>query len=373
MGAVTLQQRAQRVGELDRERDVVAGVRPEPRGGRAVVSAAHPRVQGHHQPVVTRHPGHLQQHVPPERHSLLGARVGGQRRPVDPRRLARFQGVGADVDVAVVGRDRPVLDEVPPARLQRPHVARVVASVDVRGLAQLRHRVRPPGLARLEVAVRAEGRDDPPRPGRVGRERGVRGQVVARVVGGGQHRDLEPLIERPRPIGVGRQPLGQLVVDRVGRRRRRAHPDVEDVAQLRLQPVAHRCAAVGIPVRTQQPPHLPGLLLGQRTTAHAELVEPNSVGMQQPGHVVVRGHEQRGRVGERRVVEQQSRVDVTMRRDDRQLAHRVVEPAGDRAHSGLRWQQTVRVQLQPVNGGSHPPHDGVVIPAGQQPRARTFP
>ena len=309
-----------------------------------MVAAAHAGVQGHHQPVVAGHPGHLQQHVPSERRGLRGGGLGGQRGPVDPVRLGRLQGVGADVDVAVVGRDRPVLDEVAPARLQRPHVAGVVAGVDVGGLAQLGHRVRPAGLGGLEVAVRAEGRDDPARPGRVGGERGVRGQVVARVVRGGQHRDPEPLVERPRPVGVGGQPLGQLVVDRVGRVRRRARRDVEDVTQLRLQPVAHRGAAVDVPVRAQQPPHLPGLRLGKRAAAHAKLVQRDAAGVQQPGDVVVRGHEQRRRIRERRVVQQQPRIDVAVRRDDRQLPHGVVEPAGERTDSGLCRQQTVRMQ-----------------------------
>ena len=67
MGAEPLQQRAQRVGEVHAQRDVVAGVGPEARRGRPVVVAAHARVQRHHQPVVARHPGHLEQHVPAQR------------------------------------------------------------------------------------------------------------------------------------------------------------------------------------------------------------------------------------------------------------------------------------------------------------------
>ena len=119
VGAVALQQRAQRVGELGPDGDVVAGVRPERRGRRPMVAAAHARVQGHHQPVVAGHAGHLQQQVPAQRRRLRLGRLAGQRGPVDPVRLGRLQRVGADVDVAVVGRDGAVGDEVPAPRLQR--------------------------------------------------------------------------------------------------------------------------------------------------------------------------------------------------------------------------------------------------------------
>ena len=68
--------------------------------------------------------------------------------------------------------------------------------------------------------------------------------------------------------------------------------------------------------------------------ADAERVERHARRVQQPRHVVVGRHEQRRRVRERLVVEQQARVDVTVRRDHRQLAHGVVELARDRADSG---------------------------------------
>ena len=89
-------------------------------------------------------------------------------------------------------------------------------------------------------------------------------------------------------------------------------------------------------MRAQDPPHVPGLLFGQRPAAHAELVESDPVGVQQPGHVMVGGHEQPRRVGEWRVVEQQPGVDVAVRGDDRQLPHRVVQVAGDRANPRFR-------------------------------------
>ena len=63
----------------------------------------------------------------------------------------------------------------------------------------------------------------------------------------------------------------------------------------------------------------------ERTLSDAERVERDADGVQQPRHVVVGRDEQRGGIAERLVVEQQPRVDVAVRRDHRQLAHRVVQ------------------------------------------------
>jgi hypothetical protein len=318
-----------------------------------VVAAPHARVQGHDQPVVTGHPGHLQQQVPPQGHRLGPGRLAGQGGPVGPGGLGRLERVGADVDVAVVGGDGAVLDEGPAPRLQRRHEAGVVPGVDLRHLAEAAHRVPPAGLGRLEVAVGPERRDDPPRPGRVGGQRGVGRQVVGRVVGGGQHLDAEPLVQRPWTVAVGGQPVGNLVVDRVGRLGRGAHRHAEDVGQLRLQPEADRRAPVGVPMAAQQPPHLARLGLRQRAAAHAQGVQRNPAGVQQPGHVVVGRHQQARRIGERLVVEQQPRVDVAVRREDRQVAHGVVQPPGDRPRPRVRWQQPVRVEPERGRGGGH--------------------
>ena len=73
----------------------------------------------------------------------------------------------------------------------------------------------------------------------------------------------------------------------------------------------------------------PGCVGGQRPAADAELVQRHAVRVQQPGHVVVRGDQQRGRVRERHVVGQPLRAHVAVRGDDRQVPHRVVEPPGD--------------------------------------------
>jgi hypothetical protein len=277
-----------------------------------VVAAAHARVQGHDQPVVTGHAGHLQQQVPPQRHRFGLACLAGQGGPVDPGGVGGLERVGADVDVAVVGGDGAVLDEVAALRLQRRHEAVVVPGVEVGHLAEAGHRLCPAGLGRLQVAVGPEGRDDPPGEGRVGGQRGVGRQVVGGVVGGGQHLDAEAVVQRPRPVVVLGQPVRDLVVDGVGRLGGRTEGDLEDLGQLRLQPVADRRAPEGVPMPAEQPPHLAPLGFGERAAAHPEGVQRDPAGVQQPGDVVVRGHQQARRVGERLVVDQQSGVDMAM-------------------------------------------------------------
>ena len=128
---------------------------------------------------------------------------------------------------------------------------------------------------------------------RVGGQRGVRGEVVARVVGGGQHLDAEPLEQGARPVGVLRQPLGDLVVDRrrrwpprAARSRRRSRPAPPPAS-------TGRGAAEHRPVLAQQPPRprrASASVSGPRPDA--ELGQRHPGGVQQPGHVVVRGDEQ---------------------------------------------------------------------------------
>ena len=125
------------------------------------------------------------------------------------------------------------------------------------------------------------------------------------------------------------------------------------LGQLGLEPEAHRRAPEQVPAFAQQPPRRPRRVFGERALPDPEVVEPDPVGVQQPRHVVVGGHEQRRRVGERLVVEQQPRIDVTVRRDHRQVTHRVVQPPRDRPLARLRGQQPIRVQVLRRPGRSH--------------------
>ena len=315
--------------------------------GRPVMAAAHARVQRHHEPVLARHPRHLQQHVAAERGGLVHRRLARQRRAVDARRVAGVERVGAHVLVAVVGRDRAVRDEVPPPHLERAHVAGVVAGVDVRDLAQPRHGLGPAGLRRLEIAVRAERRDHAARPARVGGERVVGREVVARdrrwwpAPRSGSARRARAGGRRPRR---GARRAGRRSRPPCPRDGRSATSKIS--AELRLQPEAHRRAAEDGPVLAQPPPDRARGVLGERPWPTPSASSGTPDGVQQPRHVVIGRDEQRRGVRERLVVEQQARIDVAVRRDDRQLAHRLVEPPGDRARLRVGGQQPVRVQRE---------------------------
>ena len=69
------------VRELERNRDVVARVGAEASGRRPVVAADDAGMERHHEPVVARHPCHLEHHVPPE-----GNRLGRRRLPASAAR-----------------------------------------------------------------------------------------------------------------------------------------------------------------------------------------------------------------------------------------------------------------------------------------------
>lgn len=95
-----------------------------------------------------------------------------------------------------------MLDKEAAAVLQRRHVPLVVAGVDLGHLAEAPDRRRPVQPMRLEISIRAEIGDHPPRPRRIRCQRGVRGQVIAGVSGRGEHTDPEPLVQGAGPEGV---------------------------------------------------------------------------------------------------------------------------------------------------------------------------
>ena len=285
------------------KRSVVGSVVPAPHGG----------VQRHHQPVLAGHPGHLEQHVPAQRDRLRGGRLAARARRGRCGRPS--EGSSGSVrtsswlwsaDVAAAG------DEVPAAGLHRRDEPRVVVRGRAGHLGQPRHPLRPAGAAELEVAIGPEGRDHAAGPRRVGGQRRVRGEVVARVVGGGQHRDPEPLEQGARPEGGLGEAGRQLVVDRVRRVGGRTALDAEDLHQLVLEPVPDGRAAEHVPVGAHPPPDVPRLRLGRGRLRDTERVERDARRVQQARHVVVGRHQQRRRVRERLIREQQARVHVSV-------------------------------------------------------------
>ena len=78
------------------------------------------------------------------------------------------------------------------------------------------------------------------------------GQVVARVVMVANTSILN-FIQCPRLELRRAETAGDLVIDLVGGFGARPHLDPEDPSQLVVEPVTHMGAAVGAPVRTQDP------------------------------------------------------------------------------------------------------------------------
>lgn len=269
-----------------------------------------------------------------------------QAAPVDACRFGCLQRVGAGISMAVIGRHRAVGDEVPAPFFQRRHEAGVVADVHARCLLEPGQRTPPLRLRRLQVAVRAERRDDPAAPARVGTERAVHRQIRRGVIRRRQHGDAEPLEQRPRPVGVLGEAGRQLVEQPVSRRGGRAFGDLKDLGQLRLEPVAHRGAAKHGPVLAQEPPRLASRRLRQLTLADAEVLEHDPVGVQEARDVVIRGHQQARWIGERRVREQDPGIDVPVRADQRKVTYTLVQPPCDPALAGVGGKQPVGLHPQ---------------------------
>lgn len=308
------------------------------------MTAPHANVQRHGQAVLGRHPRHLEQHVPPQGHRLGWQSRAALRSLVDPIGLGCLQRLGPRVRVGVVRGPGAVLDEIETPALHRGDPAGISAGVDARDLTQVGHGLGPAGLGRLEVAIGAEGRYDPPRPRRVRYQRGVRRKVVARIVRRGEHGYLEAREQRPRLVGVLGQPVGEVVVDGVGRGGRGSNDHAEDLGELGLQPVPHRGRAEDVPVRAEQTPGLTRRSLGERALPDAESFQRYPGGAQQPRHVVVRRHEQLRRIPERHIVQEHPRVGVAVRGDDREIPYCGIQPGGYPAHRGVSGQQPVRVQ-----------------------------
>ena len=159
---------------------------------------------------------------------------------------------------------------------------------------------------------------------------------------------------------AGRRPrasrVGELVVDRVGGLRRRAHGHAEDLRQLRLEPVARRaCRGTRASARTAA---------ARRARASSSAAAPcptpsassgTPVGVQQPGHVVVRAS-RTGVAGSGNGSSSSSSRGSTCPcgEIDRQVAHGVVQPPRDRAHPGLGRQQPVGMQRERGDGAVMP-------------------
>ena len=101
-----------------------------------MVVAPDRRVQGHHEPVVTRHACHLEHHVTAERETLSRCRRPRARRRIDACCLGLLQRLSTRIGVAVIGGHRAMRDEVAPPRLQGGNEPGVAPDVRVRRFRQ---------------------------------------------------------------------------------------------------------------------------------------------------------------------------------------------------------------------------------------------
>ena len=155
------------------------------------------------------------------------------------------------------------------------------------------------GPREVEQRVGTKRRDDAPLPARVGRERAVVAQVVGRVVGRRKDLDAEALVQRPRTQRGSARRCVSSSKSVVGRRGGRRDPHAQHVVQDELEPQPHDRPGEQRPALAQPPPDR------ARVGRRAQRVERDAVGVQQARDVVVGRHEQRRRVGERRVVREQ--------------------------------------------------------------------
>ena len=196
--AVRVEQRAQVARELRRDGDVSPTVGAELLGERPIVIPERPRVDLHHEPVFEGHLRHLHQEV-----RLEAPLVGATRLPLarllkqhfgvvrgEPRRVRLEHGVIGGGGTQTLEERAAILEGA--NELGVVHERRAVLP------AQCVELGRPAGGRNLEDGIGTEARDDLPSPPRIP-DRAVPVERIARLVGGGEHLDVEPLEQRARP------------------------------------------------------------------------------------------------------------------------------------------------------------------------------
>jgi hypothetical protein len=105
-----------------------------------------------------------------------------------------------------------------------------------------------------------------------------------------------------------------------------------------IEPDARRRSPEERMVAGENVPDLARILLDRSTVAprDAEILEAHTLAVEHPENIMVRCNEQRRRIGERCVVGEPLRIGMPMRAHDRQILHRRIQCAGERALAGLR-------------------------------------
>jgi hypothetical protein len=165
----------------------------------------------------------------------------------------------------------------------------------------------------------------------------VVGQVVERVVGGGEHVYAEAPEQLARPELRGGEDVVDGVVDLVGGLGAELLVDAEDGGESLVEPVPGGGPVEQVPVPGESAPDLPGWRV------RAEVVERHTRRVEQPGDVVVLDDEQVGRVRKGCVEVEQPGRHVAVRRDDRVVGHALVQRPRDRTGIPGDGKQPMRV------------------------------
>ncbi len=213
------------------------------------------------------------------------------------------------------------------------------------------------GLEAVELGIDHRvgpvGRDHAPLPaGRL--DRVMRGQRIERALGRGDHLDLEALEQGARPEIRPGEAFADAVEIVVGGLRREPHRHAEQLGEGLVEPQPRRRAAKQVIVLGELAPDLAcvGLDRSAVLARDAHLLERHALAVEHAENVVVRSDEQPRGVREWRVLRIPARVGVAVRRDDRQVAHFAVEPAGHRAGREIHREQAIRIDQGRGEGGS---------------------
>ena len=193
MVAELVQHRAQGTGHLDRIRNVAAHIGAVLAGSRRIMVAQNSRMQSQGEAILGGHPHLIHQQMPAQRGGLIHVDLAPAGLAVQPLGGGGVQEVGDQVAVGVISADGALRLEVRPPVLHGCGIAGQRRGVLARGLGQLVDQLVPVGASRLEVLVGTEGGGHPVLRAElgIGRDDLVVAQIVRRVVGGGDERDVE--------------------------------------------------------------------------------------------------------------------------------------------------------------------------------------
>ena len=107
--------------------------------------------------------------------------------------------------------------------------------------------------------------------------------------------------------------------------------DPEHVLELVPQPAAARRSPEQMKVVREQLPDPPRIAFDRRAVerGYAEAFERDPLRVEHPRHVVIGDDQQGCRIGERRVVGEHPRIDMTVRTDQRQRPHAGIQVASE--------------------------------------------